>query len=481
MINIYISDNIYIKAKDIPLSLRRVLKEKSTFKYFTFNGQEKQETIISFFQTKKWTKDELWIKLPANLDYYLPLLRDIEYSLIDNRTKVTLQNFPDVNIELRDNQLELLNQLKVHKFNAVITASTGFGKTLMSVFLAKYLRTTLLFVSAKSSYQKSFKKEVFKWVSNPENNYTEINKDWLDKGAKITPYMSCSVQILKRPEIYNALKDKVGLIILDEIHNSVVSTEHFKGIREVTAKYRIALSASPKIKTEGITECALSNNFVSSDQKLDFSILYQPILLDLQKDTYLVKNEKEFHKRKRLIYDRQDIFDSVIEFVKYNVNNQRNVLVFCTDNFFQNKVTNALNDINIKTALLNKDTKKTAFEDIFRDYDKGIFKVVVGGASLVEAISLYKLSIFLDIELSDTENNVVQKVGRLKRKDPLICDKDKIYYKILFKKVSENKFKYIIEPTINSEIYKMYEYVDLQDTIKVNNTKIPLLPICQDS
>jgi superfamily II DNA or RNA helicase len=97
--------------------------------------------------------------------------------------------------------------------------------------------------------------------------------------------------------------------------------------------------------------------------------------------------------------------------------------------------------IEVSNVIFNSDTKKELYDEYLKEFDKGSIKVIIGGSALVEALSLYRLSLIIDTDLSLSDNGIVQLVGRLKRKNPEICDKQKVYMKLIYKNISEKKFR----------------------------------------
>ena len=141
-------------------------------------------------------------------------------------------------------------------------------------------------------------------------------------------------------------------------------------------------------------------------------------------------------------------------------------MLFCTDKTFQENISDILNACGIKSQCLNSNTSKAKLENYFKAFEQGDIKVFIGGASTVEALSLYKLSVFIDVDLSDTDNSVEQKQGRLKRLKEEVCSKSKIYIKFLYKNMTENKYKFTIKPTLTNK--KLSQYTDLQPTLYTN-------------
>jgi superfamily II DNA or RNA helicase len=465
MFNVYISSQIYIKAKDLPLNVRKMLKERYTFTWKEFRNGASYENKINLMNTKKF-KDNFWICLPPNLDYLIPILDEykLDYLVSDNRCKITLENPPKFKGTLRDYQQEVLDMMSNHKYNCVLSLGTGQGKSYLASYLSTHLRTTVLFSASKTSYITSFINEIKKNIEDWQDNFVEINSEWL-KNPIIKPIMVCSIQVLHRPEILEALKNKVGCIVSDEIHNSMLGNKHIEGIYGLNAKYRINLSATPYSKVKGFIEAGCSPNIVTLEHDIDFTIKYQPVTVSLPDVVSEYKQCESFHDKKKLIFGVDEYLPSLVNFIKDIINLDRQVLLFCTDKTFQENISKLLNSVGVSSICLNSNTKKKDIETILSNYEKGKLKVLVSGASSVEALSLYKLSVFLDIDLSDNENNVEQKIGRLKRFKEEVSDKSKIYIKIIYDNMTNNKFKFVIKPLVTGD--RLSKYVSLENQIKL--------------
>lgn len=473
MLNIYIANKIFIKMKDLPREVRQDIVSNYMFTYKEFDALSKSyvDKTVNLLEVVTWKNDEKWISLPANLDYFLPIIKkhNIQFMVSDRRANPRIEHYPNVNITPREEQMEWLNQLEEYKYNAIMALPTGAGKTLISVFLGYLLKVPMIFVASKTSYIKSFKQEVMKYVDNWEEHYTEINTEWLRNGAKITPYMTASVQALQNNDILEALKDKYSLLVADEVHLGMLSKERRNIIYGMNPKYRVYLSATPEIVTEGYINAIASPNFITSEGSIDFDIKYLPINIDIgRNDIVKYKQLEHFAHKKNFIFTKEDLVRGIIEFIQWQVQLNRGVLLFNTNSYFQERVSEILNQKGIKTVCFNKNTKKDKYDEYFKQYDNGEIKVVIGGTSVVEALSLYRLSVFIDVDLSETPNQIIQKIGRLKRKDNEISDKDKVYIKIIYKGITENKYKYTTLPTLRT----MKDYVKVLPTKNIKGFNI---------
>lgn len=460
MINIYINSKIYIKLKDVPQELRLKIMKEYRFKYYTFRGKQREERSINLMEVKE-LKGNKWVCLPPNLTYLLNVLKtsDVNFQVIDNRVKPKIENFPKVTLELREQQLEAVEEMEKHDYNCLLALATSSGKTTISVKLAQILSTTSLFVASNTTFIESYTREIHKFVQDPEKNLTVINTEWLRNGAKITPYMVASIQALSNKKILEALENKVGLLIMEEIHKNLTAEKSRETLYSLNPRYRISLSATPKAKAEGYIECALTPNIITKESKLDFDIQFIPVITDLGFSTQReYKNLEHYHEKKDFVFNKEQLLISCSEFISWLDENDRGVMVYCTNKYFQEELYKSLMGKGINTICFNSSTKKENYPEYFRDYDSGKIRVIIGGKAVEEAISIYRLSVILDVDLSINENSLIQLIGRLKRKDDKVSDKSKIYIKLMYKNMNENKLKFVIKPTIKNY---MKDYVKI--------------------
>ena len=458
-IKVYLSNKIFIKLSQLERHQREFIigKYKFTYSdYCAFNKKYVTKTL-NLFELVVWTNQEKWVGLPPNKEYFEEVMSELglEFTLVDKRVVPSIE-YPNVNIQPRPNQKAWLDDLEKVDYNALMQLPTGSGKTALSIYIASILKTPMIFVAGKTSYLESYKKEVFQFVDNAEDNYISLDSDWFKQdNPTIKPYMSVSIQTLSRNiEELEKLKDKIGLVVFDEIHSGMFSTEYRKAVYSFNTRYKLYLSATPKIKSFEIVNCMVSSNIISDDTKIDFDIKYQPVVMELgQHIQNQVKMMERFDEKKSLVFGLERLHYSVLDLTSFSVNNQRGVIVYSTSNHFQESVSRLLNERGVSNIIFNKDTKKSQYEQYLKDFDSGLISVIIGGSAVVEALSLYRLSLIIDCDLSLSENSIVQLIGRLKRKNDKICSKEKVYIKLIYKNINERKFNLSVKPILKTMPY----------------------------
>lgn len=470
MIKVYIDNKIFIKLEEIDKTFRDILIRKYTFTYpdydiFKKAYVNKSVKLIDIIEHKGYKL----ISLPPNLPFLQDILKEykIEYEVKDKRVEPFVE-FPRVNFKPREEQEKWLEELKRYNYNAILSLPTGSGKSALMVMVSKILSTSSLFVASKSSYISSYKNELKSFVEKYEEHSCEINSQWLKNGGVIKPYMYATIQSLNNPDIYRYLKGKVGTLIGDELHLGLLGSEYRKVLYSINPKYRIFLSATPLVKSVDFVSCATSQFQVTSDVSIEFNINYVPLLVQLDSQ---VKREAmqsdNFMQKKSIIANDEKLLFSVIEVSEFLVKQARSLLLFTTNNFLQEELSRVLTEKGITNIVFNSKTNKKRYEQYLKDFDNGVYRVLIGGASTIEALSLYKLSTIIDLDLSLSQNSVVQLVGRLKRRNIQVCDKDKVFIKLIYQGISENKYRNTILPTL-----KTMEYVKIHPTKTVNHYNI---------
>ena len=462
-----------MKLSQLEKPQRDFIINKYRFKYEEYSAFTKKYEYksLNLFELVTWKHNEKWVALPANITYFQNIMEELklEYTVVDLRVAPQIK-FPNIKISPRDKQNTWIEKLEKFDFNALLTLPTGSGKTAMGIYIAGLLKTPTIFIASKTSYLESFKKEIYSFVDNAEDNIQVLDKKWFEQdNPQVKAFNVVSIQTLSRNiEHLEKLQNSFGLVIADEIHNSLFSQEYRKALYSLNTRHKIFLSATPKIKSMEIVNCMVSTNVVTDDTDIDFDIIYQPIIMDLNSEvTREVLQIENHNSKKSVIFSLERLQNATADLTEFSVGNNRGVIVFSTNKIFQESISNILNERNISNVIFNSDTKKELYDKYLKEFDKGKIQVIIGGTALIEALSLYRLSLIIDTDLSLSENSIVQLLGRLKRYNPEICNKQKVYVKLIYKNISEKKFRnttvpilrtmpYIkVEPTKNTDTYDL--------------------------
>ena len=166
---------------------------------------------------------------------------------------------------------------------------------------------------------------------------------------------------------------------------------------------------------------------------------------------------------------------SVAELVAYSViKAKRGVLVYLESTQAQENLAHMLRCYGLKVATLNSNTKKKDTKEILEGYDKGEFDVLIGGTSLSAGISLYRLSLVVDLNLRLNSNSLTQLVGRLLRVNKDICAKNKIYLKVTTLKMTDSAWE------SDKECLREFDYIKFNDKIDCNIDGLEMIKSLKD-
>lgn len=471
MVKIYLKNKIFIKLSQLEKHQRDFIISKYRFKYQEYSAFTKKYEYksLNLFELVTWSNSEKWVSLPPNLEFFQNIMKEleIEYNLIDLRVAPKIE-YPNVNLVPRDYQLKWLEDFKKHNYNGILTVGTGRGKSAFSIYIASKLGTPMLFVGAKTSYIESYKKEISMFLGediNVNDFVQTLTSDWFKGKMEIKPFNIVSVQTLsKNLEHLAEMQDKIGFAVLDEVHSNLYGVEYRKAIYSLNAKYKIYLTATPHIKSPEIVACMVSQNRITDEGGIDFDIIYQPVVIDLNTEiTREVLALENHNSKKSLVFSLERLQNATADLVQFGIVNDRGVMVYSTTMDFQQKISALLTEKGISNVIFNSTTDKTKYAEYLKEFDEGKIQVVIGGSALVEALSLYKLSLIIDCDLSLSPNGIEQLIGRLKRFNPEICNKQKVYVKLIYKNISEKKFRNTTLPVL-----KTMDYVKVQPTKSTN-------------
>ena len=171
----------------------------------------------------------------------------VEYEIIDNRAIGTLQNF-SFNGTLKDNQPKALESLIAHDMG-VLSAGTGFGKTVTSTALIAKRNTSTLIIVHTQALLEQWKKAI-KHFLDITPGIISAGKDKSQGIIDIALIQSLinSDKATKTSEI-KQLTHEYGMVIVDECHH--ISAFTFESVlKSIPAKYVYGLTATP-IRRDG--------------------------------------------------------------------------------------------------------------------------------------------------------------------------------------------------------------------------------------
>ena len=473
-INYTINDGIFVKFKDLDRDLRMKLCK---FYFFTEKNaySEKPQTInlVSLVDFG----GEKCLKFPPNESYFKDCIKKIGCEVgevIDLRVLPKIEGL-NTSITLRENQVDMLQKLEKVSYNGLITSKTGFGKTLISIYIAQLLKTPMLFIASRTSLIENLLKDC-QTFGVDSSLITKVDMAWLSNPI-ITPIMYATTSALNNEDILKKLEGKIGLKVADEIHMGCTSEVARNTLYKVNSKYNIYLSATPdNLKFENLTEAVLSNNIITSEEIIDFDIELHTLCL---KPSFLMYDRfyqtKNYGDKKNAVFLDNTYMKAIAELIAYSIlKAKRGVLVYIESTQAQENLADMLRMYGLRVGVLNTNTKKKETKEILEGYDKKEYDLIIGGTSLSAGISLYRLSLVVDLNLRLNKNSLIQLNGRLKRYNKDICVKNKIYLKVTTLKMTDYAWE------LDKECLREFDYIKFNDKIDCNIDGLEMIKSLKD-
>lgn len=474
VINYTINDGIYVLFKDLSRELRQSLCRKYFFvEKNSFSENPQTINLVSLVDFS----GEKCLKFPSNQSYFESCIRELGLEVggvVDFRALPKIEGLTTT-ISLRENQVDMLQKLEKVGYNGLITSKTGFGKTLLSIYIAQLLKTPMLFIASRTSLIENLLKDCKTFVVD-SSLITKVDTAWLSNPV-ITPIMYATTSALNNEDILKKLEGNIGLKVADEIHMGCTSEIARNTLYRINSKYNIYLSATPEnLKFENLTEAVLSNNLITSEENIDFNIELHTLCL---KPTPLMYDRfyqtKNYGDKKNAIFLDNNYMKAVAELVAYSViKAKRGVLIYLESTQAQENLADMLRMYGLKVGVLNTNTKKKETKEILEGYDKKEYDLIIGGTSLSAGISLYRLSLVIDLNLRLNKNNLIQLNGRLKRYDKDICNKNKIYLKITTLKMGDYAWE------SDKECLREFNYIKFNQKIDCNLDGLEMIKSLKD-
>lgn len=128
------------------------------------------------------------------------------------------------------------------KGGGILKASTGIGKTFISINVISKLRVKTIVVVNKIPLMRQWESELRRFIPGINVGFIQGQKNVSVEGADVVVAM---LQSLARVDYPESLFDDFSLVVVDEIHNT--SSRVFSTVlSKLCCKYTIGLSATPK-------------------------------------------------------------------------------------------------------------------------------------------------------------------------------------------------------------------------------------------
>lgn len=465
--NITLDSALLIDKENLDKEVERKLKRSYMFR--------ENKTHKGVPETRVLYKDIIidnknYLRLPPNLNYFKEVLTKNKFNnnlnINDLRYAPEFNNFKS-NIKLRENQQLIFDEMKSFDFNAIVSASTGFGKTTMSLYLVEKLKTSMLFIASRVNLILNLLKDIKQFNIN-EDDIIEINSEWL-KNPVIKPIMYCTIQALS-DEVLAELYGKVGLLVADEVHLGIGGVENIEKLYSINPKYRLYLSATYKnLQFTGLNECALSSNIIKYEEDISYKIKVKTIYIKRETQFHINYNKVyTSHEKKEVMYDELNIKMTANLAYKKVKKEGRGVLIYVESQEAQEALKETLQFKCLRVGLLNANTPTNKKKDIIDNFDNGDYDIIIAGNSISAGVSLYRLATIINLNITTNENNLEQLIGRLKRRNEDISNHNKEYYQVCVEGLSSKKWVEDIQ------CLRKFNYLEFDKVVRVDCSEFGL-------
>jgi len=247
-----IKEKIFISKSYLPKILINFLKDELNF----VNSEYliKKRMGVSTYKMERYFKlvetNEDNIALPRGfLNQLVNFLneKEIKFELKDERTKLKSIKKFESGLKLFDYQKEAIENI-VSQDQGILVAPPGAGKTIMGLELISRIKQPALILVHKRQIFNQWLERIENFINIPKREIGQFSSNKKKVGDKITIAM---VQTLSRMENIEEIKDKFGLIIVDECHH--MPAKMFRGvITKFNPYYFYGLTATPERKNNDV-------------------------------------------------------------------------------------------------------------------------------------------------------------------------------------------------------------------------------------
>jgi superfamily II DNA or RNA helicase len=221
--------------------------------------------------------------------------------------------------------------------------------------------------------------------------------------------------IAQNKDVWYEIKEKIGLLVLDEAE-ALASPTVMRIFQRAPAKYRIMISAtftrSVDHRTEALLDFAGTKRIVLVNNKQ-----LTPTIVNVRcpERFFPPMDTKQYARAKTKFFNTPTISYKALAIAKYSVSKNRQVLIACDLINKQVELRDALNEMKIPAECLNGNTSEKDRKRILEDYDKGLIKVILGLGVLNAGLSLPKISTIIRLSTPSSEEKLEQLIGRGRR------------------------------------------------------------------
>jgi len=246
-LKLVLREQIFIGKNNLPKSVVNFLKDNLNFFNLEFTIKKRME--VSVYGLEKYFKlienQDDKIAVPRGfLKEFTDFLNedDIKFEIIDERNKLKPVKF-ETSYKLFDYQKEAVKEI-IDFENGLLVSPPGSGKTIIGIDIIAKLKQPALILVHKKQIFNQWLERIEGFLNIPKREIGQYVSSKKKIGKKITVAM---VQTLSRLENLEELKDKFGLVIVDECHH--MPARMFRNvITKLNPFYLYGFTATPERK-----------------------------------------------------------------------------------------------------------------------------------------------------------------------------------------------------------------------------------------
>lgn len=381
---------------------------------WTTNTSFKKELVAKGRDLDGVIKIECWESNGSEIG--IPRQFAIKKGLTPDILSLPDASWPELKVSYRKGQKEAVDGILsglLKKLGGITELHTGFGKTLIALNIASKLNTRVLIIAHKEDLLDQFEKSAKAFFGVDCGRVQGDRADYEDKLVTVATVQTLNSRIDSLPK---GFWDYFGLVVADEGHR-MPSTSFVKVFSKLTAKYRLAMSATfrrfdnlDQIWEWHIGDLLYTNSmtgipgiYITVRPKVNIperKFIYQGKLNVSRLLTYVGKND-EYNKK-------------IIEIAKYLVSNGRQVLVVSdrTDQLWRLSQMLKPDEFGFYCSSINglkKITKKDLEESKSKKIILATYSKIAEGSDIPSLDSLI---------LATPRKDIEQVVGRIRREYP---------------------------------------------------------------
>ena len=451
-----VENQIYINKLNLLPKEITYLKRLASFTNPKFYELQKLRMPIFYETTPRiiscFEEGDTYLVLPRGcMDKIKEICKASKVKLIlkDKREKGTPTDYKFIGT-LDKKQEKAMNQLLLHDIG-VLSAATGFGKTVISAKIISELKTNVLIIVNRNNLLEQWKEKLsyFLGISKKEIGQIGGGKENLNGKLDIASFQS----LYKRENLDELVKN-YGLVIVDECHH-VAAFSFERVLKSMRAKHVYGLTATPTRKDGwhkiiymqcGDIRCRVNNKDSKSSKK---------VIVRKTNYRYAPLEEMETISFSEILNDmsHNELRNSIIlQDVKQSVADGRIPIVLTERLEHLNILKQKLEELQVPVVIYkgNMGKKKTKeMQEIIQNADKNQQAriILATSSSIGEGFDDSRLdTLFLTMPVS-WKGRIIQYVGRLHRnhkdKEELIVydylDNMKILERMYYKRIKGYK------------------------------------------